>query len=83
MTRNLLLAAAAAALAMSVFAAPAEAAPYRVIRWNVTHGCQVWDFGLPTRPWPGDYTIVSKRKATLGGAMRAEQRLWRRGVCAW
>jgi hypothetical protein len=83
MYRKFALAAAAAVTAVSLFAAPADAAPYRVIRWDATHVCQIWDFGLPTRPWPGDYTIVSKRKATFGAALAAEHWLWRHGVCGW
>jgi hypothetical protein len=83
MYRKLLLAAAAAVMATAVFAAPANAQAFRVIRWDATHVCQIWDFSLPTRPWPGDYTIVSKRKATFGAALAAQHRLWRRGVCGW
>jgi hypothetical protein len=80
---KMLLAGIGALMVTSFVPAPADAAPYRVIRWNVTHLCQIWDFGLPTRPWPGDYTIVSKRHATFGAAFAAEQRLVERRRCGW
>jgi hypothetical protein len=80
MIRKLLLG-ATAAMAIGFTATPADAAPYRVIRWDVTRICQIWDFGLPTRPWPSNYAIVSKRLPTLGAALAAERRLWRSGRC--
>jgi hypothetical protein len=83
MYRKLMLAAATAAgvVATSFVAAPAEAAPYRVIRWDVTRICQVWDYGV-SRPW-GAYTVLSKKKKTLSGALRAQSRLVRRHHCGW
>jgi hypothetical protein len=83
MNRKLMLAAAAGLLAASVVAAPADASPYRVIRWDVTGICQVWDFGFGPSPWPGDFRIVSKRKRTFEAALWAEHRLWHKGVCLW
>jgi len=83
MLRKLLLAAAAGILAASFVAAPADASPYRVIRWDVTGFCQVWDFGFGPGPWPHDYKIVSKRKHSLGAALRAQDRLWHKGICRW
>jgi hypothetical protein len=81
MYRKLMLVAATAAMATGFFAAPADAAPYRVIRWEVTRVCQVWDYGV-SRPW-GAYTVLSKKKNTLGGALRAQNRLVRKHRCGW
>ena len=83
MYRKLMLAAAAGLLAASFAAAPADASPYRVIRWDVTGFCQVWDFGFGPTPWPGNFQIVSKRKATLEAALWAQEKLWHKGVCRW
>jgi len=83
MYRKLLLAAAAGILAASFAAAPAAASPYRVIRWDFTGFCQVWDFGFGPTPFPGDYHIVSKRQYTFEAALWAERWLSRKGVCRW
>jgi hypothetical protein len=47
----------------------------------VTRICQVWDYGV-SRPW-GAYTVLSKKKKTLSGALRAQNRLVRRHHCGW
>ena len=83
MYRKLSLAAAAGLLAASFAAAPADASPYRVIRWDVTGFCQVWDFGFGPKPWPANYKVVSKRKATLAAALSTQEKLWHKGVCRW
>lgn len=81
MYRKLLLAAVAAAMATSFFAAPANAAPYRVIRWEGTRVCQVWDYGI-SMPW-GPHTVLSKKKKTLEAAMRTLDRRIAKHRCGW
>ncbi|MEJ2624058.1 MAG: hypothetical protein P8Z80_05825 [Pseudolabrys sp.] len=49
--KMVLLAAAGLAVATVLATSPADAS-YRVIRWNVTGVCQIWDYGRPTRPFP-------------------------------
>jgi hypothetical protein len=66
--------------AAALFAASPAQASYRVIKWS-TGICQIWDYNLPTRPWPGDYRIMTQPLPTFGAAVRAKERLWRRGQC--
>lgn len=81
MYRKLLLAAVATAMATSFLAAPADAAPYRVIRWEGTRVCQVWDYGVST-PW-GPHKVLSKKKKTLEAAMRTLDRRIAKHRCGW
>ncbi|MDC7789344.1 hypothetical protein PQJ75_20075 [Rhodoplanes sp. TEM] len=78
MTRTLPLL-AATLLAGLIVAEPAHAA-YRVIRWS-TGICQVWDYSLPTRPFPYDYRVLTGPLPSFGAATRAKTRLWRAGRC--
>ena len=57
---------AAAAIALSAIAtvSPAAAA-FHVIKWSSNDLCQVWDDGVPTKPWPDNYKAVSRHVATL------------------
>jgi len=78
----MLAAATAAAVAATSFAAaPADASPYRVIRWEGTRVCQVWDYGVST-PW-GPHKVLSKKKRTAAGATRSLHRQVRRHHCGW
>jgi hypothetical protein len=83
MYRKLMLAAATAAAvaATSFAAAPADASPYRVIRWDVTRVCQVWDFGV-SQPI-GPYKVLSKKKKTAEAAMRSLNRRVAKHRCGW
>ena len=75
------MATAAAVAATSFVASPADAAPYRVIRWEGTRICQVWDYGV-SKPW-GAYKVMSKKKKTFAAALRTENRLVRKRKCGW
>lgn len=78
MTRTVTLL-AATLLAGLVMAEPAHAA-YRVIRWS-TGICQVWNYSLPTRPFPYDYRAITGPLPSFWAASRAKTRLWRAGRC--
>ncbi|CAL8971400.1 hypothetical protein RHODGE_RHODGE_04145 [Rhodoplanes serenus] len=79
MTRWSLPIAAATLLAAVAVAEPAHAA-YRVIKWS-TGICQVWNFGLPTRPFPYDYRVLTGPLPSFAAATRAKTRLFRAGRC--
>ena len=67
------------AVALFVGASQAEAS-YRVIRW--TSGfCQVWNSSIQGKPFPGDYTVVSRRHKTFHGALDRKMRLVARHRC--
>ena len=57
--RSLILCAAVALIAAGSAFAPSPAhAYYRVIKWPVSNFCQIWDYAIPTRPWPHSYRVV-------------------------
>ena len=72
--------AAGLGLAALAAASPAEAA-FHLIRWQGTGVCQIWDESVPTKPFPSNYTVVSKRVATFGTALAVKNRLLKKGVC--
>ncbi|MGJ4887644.1 hypothetical protein ACQR1Y_05605 [Bradyrhizobium sp. HKCCYLRH3099] len=82
MTRISLLCATAAIAGAALSAAtPASAAPYHLIRWSDTGFCQVWDNGVPTTPWPGNYQSVSTKVPTVIEALAMKEHLLRHGHC--
>ena len=74
---------AASSLALSALAltSPAQAAPFHLIKWDGTGICQVWDDGVPTKPFPSDYKAVSKPVPTFEAALAAKDGLMKKGVC--
>ncbi len=74
---------AASSLALSalVLASPAQAAPFHLIKWSGTGICQVWDNGVPTKPWPSDYSAVSKPVPSFDTALAVKASLMKKGVC--
>ena len=76
---------AAAAIALSAFAAtaPAEAA-FHLIRWEGTGVCQIWDESIPTVPYPGNYTvIINSQVPTFGDALVLKDGLLHNGTCSF
>ena len=73
---------AAAAIALSAIAtvSPAAAA-FHVIKWGGNDLCQVWDDGVPTKPWPDNYKAVSRHVTTYDGAVAVKAHLMKKGVC--
>ena len=73
---------AAAAIALSAFAAtaPAEAA-FHLIRWDGTGACQIWDTSIPTQPIPSNYKTVSKPVPTFAAALAVKDGMLKRGAC--
>ncbi|MBR1144421.1 hypothetical protein [Bradyrhizobium sp. AUGA SZCCT0431] len=73
---------AAAAIALSAFAAtaPAEAA-FHLIRWEGTGACQIWDESIPTKPIPSNYKTVSKPVPTFAAALAMKDGMMKKGAC--
>jgi len=80
--RRLSLAIAAIALSALAASAPAKADPFHLIRWSDTGFCQVWDEGVPTVPWPGNYTVVSMTVPTFLDALNVKNGMLATGACA-
>jgi hypothetical protein len=80
--RRISIVCAAAAIGLTALAAasPAQAA-YHLIRWHGNGYCQVWDEGIPTKPFPADYRTVSAPVPTLIEALGVKQGLLRKGTC--
>lgn len=60
---------------------PANAAAFRVIKWDITGVCQIYDFGWGGRPIPANYRVLTGPLPTFGAALSAKDRLARRGMC--
>jgi hypothetical protein len=80
MHRTAMLCAAGLVAASLAAASPAQAS-YRIIKWPITNICQIWNFGLPDRPIPPNYMVISRPLPTFAAALRAKDHLWRRGAC--
>ena len=80
--RRLPLGIAALALSAVAAGAPAKADPFHLIRWSDTGFCQIWDEGLPTQPWPANYTVVSTTLPTFFDALNVKNGLLWTRECA-
>jgi hypothetical protein len=74
---------AASSLALSAIAltSPAQAAPFHLIKWSGTGICQIWDDGVPVKPWPSDYKAVSKPLPTFAAALAVKDGMLKKGAC--
>jgi|tagenome__1003787_1003787.scaffolds.fasta_scaffold12084421_1 hypothetical protein len=68
-----------AAAAFFAAATPANAT-YQIIKWS-SGICQIWDHGIPTKPFPYDFRAVSPVLPTFAAAWAEKDRLWRAGRC--
>jgi ABC-type glycerol-3-phosphate transport system substrate-binding protein len=82
MSRRILMLAAIAAAAAFITTAPADAA-WRVIKWDITGVCQIWNFGVDGKPIPFDYRVMSRALPTFGAAVNAKERLFHAGRCTF
>ncbi|HEY7232393.1 MAG TPA: hypothetical protein VH558_18705 [Pseudolabrys sp.] len=72
-----------AAAAAFFVTGPAQAAPdFRVIRWDFSRVCQIYDFGWGGRPIPSNYRVLTPPLPSFRAALRAKNRLARHGRCS-
>ena len=83
MRGKLILYAAAGIVAAGFLATTPAQASYRVIKWDGSHFCQVWDYGFPTRPFPADYHVMTKSLPSFDAALSAKARLRKHGHCSF
>ncbi|MDR3467372.1 MAG: hypothetical protein P4M07_15685 [Xanthobacteraceae bacterium] len=84
MRRISLLCTAAGLVATALaVATPVKADPFRVIRWDGTGFCQVWDEGIPTQPWPSDYRVMTKPVHTFAAALAVKDHMLRHHHCTF
>jgi len=81
MRRSLILCAGVGFVAAGFFATSPAQASYQVIKWRGTNICQIWDYGLPTRPFPSNYRVMTRPLPNFGAALSAKDRLWHQGRC--
>ena len=79
----LLSAAACLSLAALSASTPAKADPFHLIRWSDTGFCQIWDEGVPTAPWPGNFSVVSATVLTFSEALNIKGGMLASGACSF
>jgi hypothetical protein len=60
----------------------ASAPDFRVIQWDFTRICQIYDFGWGGRPIPSNYRILTPPLPSFRAAVRAKGQLARHGRCS-
>ena len=63
-----------------VATSPAQAS-YKVIRWDTTGVCEIWDNAFTTKPFPSDYKVVSHPVPTFMDALAAKDKLFHAARC--
>ena len=81
--RRMSVAIAAIALSTIAASAPAKANPFHLIRWSDTGFCQIWDEGIPTMPWPGNYAVVSTTFPTFSDVLIIKSGMLASGACSF
>jgi hypothetical protein len=81
MRQSLALCTAVGLVTAGLFAASPAEASFRVIQWNATHICQIYDFGVGGAPVPSNYRVMTGPLPSFGAALNAKNRLWHRGKC--
>ena len=82
--RRISMLCATAAIALTALAATSPAkADYRLIRWNDTGFCQVWDKSIPITPWPSNYSVVSHSVPTFLAALDVKDHMLHHGRCTF
>ena len=61
---------------------PAQAADFRVIQWNASRACQIYDFSWGFRPIPPNYKVLTKSLPSYSAALSAKNALARRARCS-
>jgi hypothetical protein len=61
---------------------PAQAADFRIIQWNASRACQIYDFSWGFWPIPPDYRVLTKSLRSYSAALSAKNALARRSRCS-
>ena len=77
---SILCAALGLAATALVATSPAQAS-YKVIRWDNTGYCEIWDNAFSTTPFPADYKAVSHSVPTFMDAVAVKDRLFHAAHC--
>ncbi len=63
-----------------VATSPAQAS-YKVIRWDNTGVCEIWDSAFAIKPFATDYKTVSRSVPTFTDAIATKDRLFHAARC--
>jgi len=81
--RRFSVACAALGLAATALIATSPAqASFKVIRWDTTGVCQIWDNASTIKPFGTDYKAVTKSVATFNEALVAKDRVFAAAKCS-
>ena len=61
---------------------PAQAADYRVIQWNDTRICQIYDMTWTIKPFTSNYKVLTKSLPTFAAAVEAKGKLRTKANCS-
>jgi hypothetical protein len=81
MRRFSILCAALGLAATGLVATSPAQASFKVIRWDGTGVCQIWDNAVPTKPFPTDYKVVSHPVPTFMDALATKDKLFHAARC--
>ena len=81
--RRFSIACAALGLAATALIATSPAqASYKVIRWDTTGVCQIWDNAATIKPFGTDYNTVTRPVATFTDALAAKNKVFAAAKCS-
>ena len=61
---------------------PAQASDYRVIQWDTTGICQVYDMSWKIKPFPSNYKVLTKKPLpTYAAAVDAKSKIAKKANC--
>jgi hypothetical protein len=81
--RRFPIACAALGLAATALIATSPAqASFKVIRWDTTGVCQIWDNASTIKPWGTDYKAVTRSVATFTDALAAKDKVFAAAKCS-
>ena len=63
-----------------VATSPAQAS-YKVIRWDTTGVCEIWDNAFAIKPLASDYKTVTRSVPTFTDALAAKDRVFHAAKC--
>jgi hypothetical protein len=69
-------------LAATAFVATSPAqASYKVIRWDTTGACEIWDTSFAIKPFASDYKTVTRSVSTFIDALAAKEHVFHAARC--
>jgi len=61
---------------------PAQAADFRVIQWDNTRICQIYDMTWLIKPFPSNYKVLTKSLPNYAAAVDAKGKIAKKANCS-